>query len=318
MVIEVPNEDPILDPSYAASEAQRVFGDHLDTVAELRDYGRELLKRLMSTSVRHLPDLVVVAGLLRQTVVALDAWHLCATSGAAQASRLHLRSSLEAFLYTEWILVKGKEPWARRLYVANVRDNRRAARRLVPGTEEHRLFHEAWRESFGHDYVPRPEAVEAAAAQDRNALDTLEQRNNEHVYREFEAFVAKHDREPEWYQLGTDGVGSIFALASALGRRAEYYALYEVYSAAAHGTRTDLHFRKEPDGRILLEPVRNPAGLRDDVSLAVSMPLRTYLLLIEHYRPAERPAFVARYAERWRRKMVAPKVEVNVQAVSFG
>jgi hypothetical protein len=274
--IEAPNSDPIFDPVYATHEARRVFGEHLETVAEIREYGRDLLKRLMSTSVSNLLDLVVVAGLLRQTLVAVDGWHLCASNGAAQAARLHLRSCLEAFVYIEWILTKGKEPWARRLYVANVRGNRRAARRLVPGTEEHRLFHGAWRETFGQEYDLGADVVEAARGQDQHALDALEHRANEHVYRDFEAFLARHGREAEWYQLGDDGVPSIFAMASALGRRAEYYVLYEAYSAAAHGIRTDLHFRKKKDGRVLLEPVRDPSALRDDVSLAVSMPIRAY------------------------------------------
>lgn len=317
MTIEPPDVEPLLDPTYAESEARRVFGDRLDVVADLRAYGRDLFKRLTVTSVQSLPDLVVVGGLLRQTLVSLDGWHLCASQGAAQAARLHLRSYLEAFLYIEWIITKGVEPWARRLYIANVRNAKRVARRLIPGTEEHRLFNEAWKKSFDADYAVRAEAQAAAEAQDRSALDAQEHPANEPIYREFEAFVAKVGREPEWHELGVDGVPSIFKLATTLDRRAEYYALYEAYSTAVHGTRSDLHFRKDNSGAILFEPVRNPARLLDDVGLAVAMPVRTYQLLLGHYRPGELVDFAKTYAERWRACMQPPNVKVNDRLISL-
>jgi hypothetical protein len=313
---EVENTDAFLDPAYAEAEAIRAFGAYLEAAASLRDYGRDLFKRLVATVVRSLPDLVVV-GLLRGALSALDAWHLAASHGAAQAGKLHLRTLLEAFLYTEWILKRGVEPWARRLYVANVRDARRHARRLIPGTEEYRLLNAAWESEFGNPYSATAEAEAVAREQDRSALNTLEHSANENIYREFEAFFASHRREAEFYELGDDAVPSIFALATALGRRAEYYSLYEVYSDVAHGSRTDLHFHKSSDGHIVFEPVRNPASLKDDVSFAVMMPIRLFHMLLEHYRPDECSTFAQNYVERWRAFMNPPSVQVNEQIVSF-
>lgn len=312
-----PNTDTFLDPDYAAGEAQRAFGEYFAVAVELRGYGRDLFKRLMAVAVRDLPDLVLVAGLLRQVVVAIDAWHLCASSGAGQAAKVHLRSLLEASLYIDWILRSDKETRARRLYIANVRANRRAARRLIKGTEEQRVFSESWKSTFGHPYETTDDVAAAAREQDQSALDSMEAAPNEPVYRDFEAFVASYRREPEWYQIGQDGVQSIFGLATALGRQAEYYALYETYSDATHGSRTDLHFRKNREGAILIEPVRNPAHLKEDICLAIGMPIRIFLKLIEHYRPQEREMFVRNYITRWRSYTRPPNVQVNEKVVEF-
>jgi uncharacterized protein DUF5677 len=313
--IIIPNTDAIFDPAFASEEARRVFGDYLDAAADLREYGKDLLKRLMASSVDNLPDLVVVAGLLRQLVVSLDGWQLCATGGAAQAARVHLRGVLEAFLYMEWILTRGKERWARQLYIATIRANRRSTRRAIPGTEEHRLFSEAWEQSFEQPHTFSAETIAQARLQDRGAQDLMESRVYEHIYRDFEAFVAKRGREPEWFEIGHGAVNSIYGLASELGRRAEYFVLYESYSEAAHGDRTNLHFRKESEGNLSLEPVRAVAALASDVSLAIGLPMRAYLLLLQHYRPDERPVFARTYVERWRKQMGSPNVTVNTERV---
>ena len=58
--IEIANTDPILDPAFAQHNAERAFAEHFEAVSELRDYGRDLIKRHMTTCVDNLPDLVIV------------------------------------------------------------------------------------------------------------------------------------------------------------------------------------------------------------------------------------------------------------------
>lgn len=64
----------------------------------MRDYGVQLLKRLL-TGTSQIHDLVLIGGLLRQSVGAFDGWILCSEAGAVQASKAHARTLFEASLY---------------------------------------------------------------------------------------------------------------------------------------------------------------------------------------------------------------------------
>jgi hypothetical protein len=101
----------------------------------------------------------------------------------------------------------------------------------------------------------------------------------------------------------------------ALGREAEYMVLYDAFSDATHGSRTDMHFRRTGTGPLMIAPVRQPAELRNDVTFAFSLVLSVYQRLLERYRPDEMESFRRAFLERWREFMQPPKIQVESEPV---
>src|SRR5213075_1760372 len=99
---------------------------------------------------------------------------------------------------------------------------------------------------------------------------------------------------------------SIYKVAVALNREAEYIGIYGPLSKASHGSDTDLHFKVDAVHGLNVEPIRNPVSLGIDFTLVIGMVLATYRRLLETYRPDEIAVFNANYIEKWRKAFLAP------------
>lgn len=301
---ETANTDPLLDPAYATTQAAMLFREQLEAAADLIDYGKLLIKRLIHVSVKEVDDVVIVCGLLRQVVLSLDAWHALASVGAVQAGRPHIRGAFESSLYLEWILTKGKQRWARQLYVASLRRLMVAGRRLIPGTPEQVEFTEAWRDKWGTPYAPSAEAIKGALEQDSHLTALLASPTYSSIDADFQAALKRH--EPHWYAVGAYSVQSLSAMATELKRKAEYIGIYGPLSVATHGSDPVLHFRVEKDRGLTVDPIRNPVNLGVDFRLLVGMVLTVYRRLLEEYRPDEVAGFNQHYVEKWRSAFLNP------------
>jgi hypothetical protein len=166
-------------------------------------------------------------------------------------------------------------------------------------TEEHRLYEAAWaawrRAATG---VPGLTSAEAARASDREAEDLLESSLYDSINRDFELELWTTGSEPAWYSPGADGVPSIRAMAEKLGVLPDYLVLYGTLSDATHGTLADLHSRREGEGSVALEPIRNALLLGKDIQVMVPALVRMLSDLIEEYRPDELGVFEKR-AKAW-------------------
>lgn len=100
------------------------LGQYLEVVKEIVDYGVDLIQRMLITSDRDVPSIVLIPVLGRQVVAMLDSLHMLLVNGQVYASALPLRSLMEARLAVEWIITNGKTEWARRFYVAELRRRR--------------------------------------------------------------------------------------------------------------------------------------------------------------------------------------------------
>lgn len=304
VLIDVPNRDPLLDPAFASTQAAKLFPDQLAASADLVEYGKLLIKRLVHVAVKDVDDIVIVCGLLRQIVLSLDAWHALASVGAVQAGRPHIRGAFESSLYLEWILTQGKDRWARQLYVASLRRLRIAGRRLIPGTKEQEEFSNAWNAKWGVPYTPNTTAIADATAQDTEITRLLSSPSYSAMNIDFDARRQKY--EPYWFAVGTGSVKTIGAMATTLNRKAEYVGIYGPLSVATHGADPVLHFKVESSTGLSIEPIRNPVRLGADFALLVGMVLTTYRRLLEEYRAEEVASFNQHYIDKWRQAFMNP------------
>jgi hypothetical protein len=288
MAIEFPNTDPILDPAYAKAEARRHFANQITVARAITDYGAQLLKRLFITVGRGaLPDLIAIGLLLRQGIAALDGAVLCMEHGAIGVGHIHARSLFEADLYLQWVLTHDTERWGRQLYVANLRQEREWARRLVPGTIEQHELTQAWQVAWQRTPSESPDIVNTA----RERIEEVDELLTSDPYQEINGWfdVARNKRpyDPDWFKPGPNAPTSISNMASRLDRQAEYLVLYKVFSYHVHGTRTSTAFSVKSDGLVTIQPVRALVEFPFLFSIVTGLALRLYSRLLTRYRPDE-------------------------------
>lgn len=312
--ISVPNTHAVLDPHFAKDQ-MRHFAQWLQAGREITAYSADALLRTMKTAHRDLPDLVVIGALFRQVVATSDGCLVCLENGAIQAALLQARSAIEASLYLDWVLSKGKDRWATQYYVASIRQNRSWLMRLLPGTEEQRAYSKAYAEIGGKPLAPSNQSEIASE------VEKLDELLNDAGYREINGWFEQASKigkgksqrrvEPVWHSPGPDGVASIAKLARALGREAEYITLYRYMSYFAHGSLADNHFRTQ-EGKAAVEPIRYPKQFALAFNNTVLLMLGATQRLLEEYRSGELPQFRERYMRKWR-EVVTNFVNVNIE-----
>jgi Family of unknown function (DUF5677) len=309
------NTNSVLDPAYGASEAKKHFSPQLAVLREMADYGSRLLMRALPQTKTSVPDWIVVSTLFRQVVATLDALTLCLESGAVEAAHVHARGLFEARLYLEWVLTKGKDRWARQLYVATLRDRMSWANRIIPGTPENAAYIQAWQESYGID-PPTSTTIEAEAQTGAAEIAGLLRTPS---YREINASfekLAEPGREPDWYRPGSGSPGSIWAIARDLNRRPDYL-VYKHLSGYAHGTNVGTHSKVLADGVVTVEPIRSVEHFIEVFPYTTAWAADAVLRITQEYRGGELPEFRALYEKSWRPRFALPQVVVNTVSIPF-
>ena len=289
-----PSKNALLDPSGARADAQRMYGGELVLMAKVRDYACGLLEHLVDSSMRQADGIGTVAGLLRQTIVALDGWLLLANEGAAQAARMQARVLWETALYQRWLRTMGRARWARQLFVSNLRRRGLVARRVIKDAEAHRQYEAAWAAWREARKALAPVVGLAGIldpTSDRERRDLLDGTVHGSINREFELEASRTGLEPEWYSPGPDGVTSIRAMAEKLAMLPDYLELYGTLADTGDGARADLPSVSEGGERFGLAPIREPALLGADIRVMQPVLIRMLLDLMTEYRPEDAAAF---------------------------
>jgi hypothetical protein len=172
MHLEIPNTNPLLDPTYACEMAKRLFAPQLAAARDVVGYGVALFTRLVATIPDAVPDVVLVTVAFKQAIATLDAGVLCLENGAVYAAFSHARSLLEASLYIDWIR-KDKDNRGRQLYVASLRQDLLWVRRHLPGRPEEKSYREAWESQHGPDKPPTSVEIAQFEATERRILELL-------------------------------------------------------------------------------------------------------------------------------------------------
>ena len=256
MQLEIPNTNPLLDPTYAVGMAQRHFSNQLAAARDIVRYGVALFPRLMSVAPETVADLVLVTVVYKQALAALDAGVLCLENGAVYAGFSHGRSILEASLYVDWIR-KDKDRRGRQFYVANLRQDLLWIRRYLPGRREEKAYRATWEAQHGREKPPTQTEISNLRAGQRRILSMLGSKPYKAIDADFKtALRGRAQLEPDWYRPGQHGAKSIYDMADKLGRLADYLLVYKYLSYFTHGSRTQLHTKILSNNTIEIEPIR--------------------------------------------------------------
>lgn len=307
----------VLDPTYGRDAAEYYLRTPLEVGRELVAYGADLLLRCFQTMDRNLANAMVLGVLFRQSIAALDSFMLCLENGAVDAAAVHSRGALEASFYIELVLKRGKEEWAKRIWVYSLRQNLSWVRRMIPGRPE-RDQYLAGRNQMG---VPAPEPsgeeVQKSLAEETALLERLNADDLRDLNAAFDAW-AKRGYEADWFRPGKDGVSSVYKIACELSRQNEYDTFYRWLSWYVHGSYAFTSAIIE-GGSMGIHPVRDLERFNMVLSFGVNTAMKTYAEIIREYRPDEASGFARKYLTEWQDRLRnLPDIDIEPNATSVG
>lgn len=287
----------ILNREEVKAVALQHFAKQTELLRDLANYGSNLIVRAFDSSPKKMAEVVVCGVLLKQVVAMVDAAEVLLSAGCGHASFLPARTAFEASIYIDWIFAGDSERRATRYVVANYRDERLWASRVIPGTAEEIAFTKI-AQFLGVDiHAERPTLAGEASTHLTEVDRILAQPNLAAIDQEFAAARGKRKRDPEWYEL--DGLQSIRQVAEKVDRLPEYEFFYSKGSQVTHtGTYKD-HVRFV-DSHVRFKPIRHLADVNMLLNFIVSICVGTYKKTLEMYRPGETTAFAKKYLEDWR------------------
>lgn len=287
----------ILNREEVKAVALQHFAKQTELLRDLANYGSNLIVRAFDSSPKKMAEVVVCGVLLKQVVAMVDAAEVLLSAGCGHASFLPARTAFEASIYIDWIFAGDSERRATRYVVANYRDERLWASRVIPGTAEEIAFTKI-AQILGVDiHAERPTLAGEASTHLTEVDRILAQPYLAAIDQEFTAARGKRKRDPEWYEL--DGLQSIRQVAEKVDRLPEYEFFYSKGSQVTHtGTYKD-HVRFV-DSQVRFKPIRHLADVNMLLNFIVTICVGTYKKTLEMYRPGETTAFAKKYLEDWR------------------
>ncbi|MBO0941796.1 DUF5677 domain-containing protein [Acidovorax temperans] len=287
----------ILNREEVKAVALQHFAKQTELLRDLANYGSNLIVRAFDSSPKKMAEVVVCGVLLKQVVAMVDAAEVLLSAGCGHASFLPARTAFEASIYIDWIFAGDSERRATRYVVANYRDERLWASRVIPGTAEEIAFTKI-AQVLGVDiHAERPTLAGEASTHLTEVDRILAQPYLAAIDQEFTAARGKRKRDPEWYEL--DGLQSIRQVAEKVDRLPEYEFFYSKGSQVTHtGTYKD-HVRFV-DSQVRFKPIRHLADVNMLLNFIVTICVGTYKKTLEMYRPGETTAFAKKYLEDWR------------------
>ena len=95
-------------------------------------------------------------------------------------------------------------------------------------------------------------------------------------------------------------------LAKRLNLKAEYEVFYSHFSNVAHSQEITSQMKVKGD-LVVFENVRNLEGLDVNLSYTITLSLRTYREILNHYLPDEIENFKQKYNQEWRERYLSIK-----------
>lgn len=287
----------ILNREEPTAVAEQHFCKQIELLRDITNYGSNLIVRAFHFSPKKMSETVVCGVLLKQIVAMVDAVEVLLASGCGHASFLPARTAFEASIYLDWILLADSERRATRYIVANFRDERLWAARVIPGTEEEAIFSRI-SNTLGFDvHANRPTLASDASTHLAEVNRILLQPDLQHIDQEFTRARGTSKRDPQWYQF--DGLRSFKQIADKVGRLPEYEFFYSKGSQVTHTGSYKDHIRFA-DGQVRFKPIRHLADVNMLLNFVVSICLGTYMKVLKQYRPGELEAFSKKYLDDWR------------------
>jgi hypothetical protein len=273
------------------------FSPQITLLKELANYGSNLIVRAYQSSDKGLVDAIVCGVLLKQVVAMIDAVETLLSSACVHAAHLAGRALFEASIYLEWILKGNTDEKAMNYCVSNLRAERTWAMRAIRGTPESQAFN-AQTKDLNYDIHASNPTLEPEAKKHLDEVNRiLSQPELKVIDEAFEGKKRKSKREPLWYT--GQGYASIRHIAKSIGRSAEYNVFYPIASEITHSASYKNHIRFAGK-KIEFKPIRNLEGISILLHFVFIATIRTYRVVLEHYRSGELPSFRRKYFEEWR------------------
>lgn len=299
VTMATPPFSKILDREQAAKEVSAHFQQQVDVLADMVNYGTNLIIRAYGSSEKRAVDVVVIGVLLKQMVAMLDAIEALLRAGIVHAAFLPTRVALEASLYLDWILQSDSERRGNCFIVANLRHERMWALRATKGTDEAQRFEKAI-ESLGIDmHEMQPDLEQGAASHLAEVNKNLSQPELQQIDIQFDAVRKKRGRDfdPEWYVPA--GATSLRDIAKQVERLPQYEMCYSKGSHVTHSAlyKDHIQFAK---GNVRFKAIRSLRDIDELLNTAMPVFFGTYRRILQKYRAGEERAFAEYYRDNWR------------------
>lgn len=288
--------EAILDRDESCKLAREHLNSQIAFLSELVNYGTNLIIRTLGHGDEDIDKLIVCGGLLKHVVSMMDAAVVLLESGHSTTAFLQARSCFEASLYIELILKKEPTHAARTYLVGEYRRRRAFAMNVLNESDSPGSFNAKFA-SIGMDtrnldpqvkMLAKQQIADVNEALKRPPLDRIDQ-----IY----ASRSRKNREPAWYQCL--GLESLYQVAKRLDRIPDYELWYSHGSSITHADSLAQQVSIQ-DGKGVLKPVRNLEEAHLIYEAISQIALRSYRIILRHYRPLELPAFQQKYLEDWR------------------
>lgn len=298
----------VLDRGFYPLIVKKHYSETIDLLKEITNYGARLIVRCFSLSQRKLPDIVVIANLLKQAITFLDSIEILASHGAVTSAALPLRSLFEVRLYTKWILKADTEYRSRAYYVWHLRKTIEVNNWAIEGINEKTRLKELLRKNQRGSVVEKASSLENEAIKQNLRINDL--LKSEH-YREInDLYESAGKRKRAWYSINK-GPSSLREIAKKLDLEDEYAIAYSKFSRIAHGTALHEHI-KFVDSKIILENVRGIKEASVVLNGALTNAMDLYRTIITHYIPNELENYNRKYLNEWRERFKSIP-EVNLK-----
>ena len=285
-----------LDRELHSRDAKEHYRAQIDLLKDVVNFGSNLIHSCFTSSKRTLGDVVVIAVILKQLVMMLDAYQVLIAEACTEAAKLQCRALFEASIYIDWILLSDKERKALYYYAANVRKELLWVRRAIPvDTEQDNFFKNLG--EFGRTLEKTREKLATIAPSRLKQLEEfLSKEPFVSISADFDKAKGKRPYDPPWHvPLGEK---SIRSLSKAVGRLHEYEVFYMQLSETMHGARHTSHV-KIKKGHITIEPMRHLERLSTSLNFTLSIIFHTYRKIIEYYCPTQSTEFSKKYRKDW-------------------
>jgi hypothetical protein len=289
----------LLDRHKAARDVQERFGEQLDALEDMVNYGSRLVHETYEGSGKTPVDVVVLGVLLKQIVAMADSVLVQLREGIVRPAFLPTRAALEALLYLEWILIGDAKFKVNCYIVANMRHESLWAGRDRQPSAEARAFGRVAAE-IGMEHKATSRLPESFAELDPDkTYQSLTVDSPAGPGRDQER---RSQSRAQWFNLA--GASSLRRIAQQVGRLAQYHFEYAQGAHISHHALYKDHVQVEGH-EVHLREIRDTADAGELLQSMMQVLLGAFVSVLKHYRPGELRTFGATYAERWRGQFLA-------------
>lgn len=270
---------------------------------QLVNYGSNLVPRALASCPATDKHILICGTLLKQVVMMLDAAHVLISRCCCDAAFVPLRAAFEASLYLEWMIADTTDEIASAYQVAQWREQRIWAERVIPSTEEAQEYRRAFASWVDEGPVVTDAQLEQQASE---AIAMLDQHLASEKYApiniKFQQAKDKRGVETDWFKVA--GAPSIAAIAKRINKREKYSFFYGKASKLVHARDMSTAVIVEAT-RVRLTPIRNIKSFNELFIYFTSVAFDSYFAILKEYRSGEIAAFRKQYTTDWRPAMLS-------------